>query len=237
MLVNQSPNGQILNILDLYCGAGGASYGYYLGAVHPSSNYTPNIIGVDNVFKKDYPFIFMKYDVLELIKAMPKKWWRQFDLIHASPPCQHYSITKNLCKAQNNKVSDIDHVPIIRKFLKSLDIPYVIENVVGSGLDGAVICGSSFGLGVRRHRIFETNFPLASSVCNHKEQGRPIGVYGSMNDAIPSGGKTAVDLAEGQSAMGIDWCGWSNLKEAVPPKFTMYVFYHYRRFRLLELIA
>jgi hypothetical protein len=35
-----------------------------------------------------------------------------------------------------------------------------------------------------------------------------------MGDSIPHGGKTAVDLAEGQRAMGIDWMAWDELKES-----------------------
>lgn len=224
-----------LKILDLYCCSGGASMGYWLGAT--KQGYHPQIIGVDNTFKKDYPFIFMQYDVLELIKIMPKKWWRQFDLIHASPPCQKDSITKNLCKAQGNKVSEVDHVPIIQKFLKSLDVPFVIENVVQSELQGVVLCGSSFGLKVRRHRTFETSFKVASLPCKHKEQGRPVGVYGSLNDEIPKGGKTAESIFQGQEAMGIDWCGWSNLRQAIPPAYTEYVFGYYRQYRLQMLLG
>ena len=221
---------QVIKILDLYCCAGGASVGYDTAAT--KVGYQPHIIGVDKIYKKDYPFIFMQYDVLELIKIMPLKWWRQFDLIHASPPCQHYSITKHLAKAQGNKVSEIDHIPIIRKHLKKVGVPYVIENVEGSGLEGATICGSSFGLKVRRHRIFESNFHIESSVCKHKEQGRPIGVYGSMNDDIPQGGRTARNLEEAKKAMGMYHTGWSNLKEAIPPIYAAHVFSYYRVHRL-----
>jgi DNA (cytosine-5)-methyltransferase 1 len=221
---------QIIKILDLYCCAGGASMGYHRAAV--KAGYEPHVIGVDNVFKKDYPFIFMKADVLQLIEDMPLKWWRQFDLIHASPPCQHYSITKNLARAQGKKVSTVDHIPLIRKHLLKVGVPCIIENVEGSGLVGATLCGSSFGLKVRRHRIFESNFEIESSTCDHKSQGRPVGVYGSLNDEIPKGGKTAETIEQAQEAMGMDWAGWSNLKEAIPPAYTEYVFNYYKRFRL-----
>jgi len=221
---------QIIRILDLYCCAGGASMGYHRAAI--KAGYEVHIIGIDKIFKKDYPFIFMKADVLELFESMPLKWWRQFDLIHASPPCQGYSGCGHLTKAQGNKVSEELHIPQVRKFLKKVGVPYVIENVEQSGLIGATLCGSSFNLKVKRHRIFESNFEIESSVCEHKKQGRPVGVYGSLNDEIPSGGKTAETLEEGQEAMGIDWCGWANLKEAIPPAYTAYVFRYYRAFRL-----
>ena len=233
----KASHAQRVKILDLYCCAGGASMGYYEQAKERHMAYEPQIIGVDKIYKKDYPFIFMKADVLELIRSMPLKWWRQFDLIHASPPCQGYSSTAHLARAQGKKVSEELHVPLIRKHLKRVGVPYVIENVEGAGLEGATLCGSSFGLKVKRHRVFESNFPIPSSVCDHKKQGRPVGVYGSMNDNIPSGGKTAETLEEGQEAMGIDWCGWANLKEAIPPAYTKYVFSHYashRRMLALE---
>jgi len=220
---------QRVKILDLYCCAGGASMGYFLKACE--LGYEPHIIGIDKTYKKDYPFIFMKADVLELIEIMPLKWWRQFDLIHASPPCQGYSGTKHLAKAQGNKISEELHVPQIRKHLKKVGVPYVIENVAGAGLEGATLCGSSFDLKVKRHRVFESNFHIESSICDHKKQGRPVGVYGSMNDNIPQGGKTAETLEEGREAMGMDWTGWANLKEAIPPAYAKHVFTYYAIYR------
>ncbi len=91
-----------------------------------------------------------------------------------------------------------------------------------------ILCGSSFGLKVRRHRWFEFSnafYPFAPP-CNHKEQGRPIGVYHTMNDEIPCGGHTAKNLKEGQDAMGIGWMQWNELKEAVPPAFSEYLGRH-----------
>ena len=41
---------------------------------------------------------------------------------------------------------------------------------MGSPLTGTVICGSSFGLKVRRHRVFESTFPIKQLECRHKEQ-------------------------------------------------------------------
>jgi len=65
--------------------------------------------------------------------------------------------------------------------------------------------------------------PLTTLECDHKAQGRPVGVYGSINDEIPKGGRTAKTLLEGQVAMGIDWLGWGNLKESIPPAYTKYL--------------
>ena len=41
--------------------------------------------------------------------------------------------------------------------------PYIIENVVGAPLiDPIMLCGSSFNLRVRRHRLFESNLKIIS---------------------------------------------------------------------------
>jgi DNA (cytosine-5)-methyltransferase 1 len=64
---------------------------------------------------------------------------------------------------------------------------------------------------------------LKGSICNHKQQGRPIGVYGSLNDEIPQGGKTASTIDEARQAMGMDWGIWTELVEAIPPAFTKYI--------------
>ena len=217
-------------LLDLYCCGGGASMGYHQSGFD-------RIIGVDIVKKRNYPFEFFKVDILKLIELAPVEWWLQFEMVHASPPCQAYSITKNLAKAQGNKPSEIDHVPIMQELLQGLNMKfrhfhYVIENVVGSPLrDPVMLCGSSFGLKVRRHRLFEATFPIPTLECRHKEQGRPVGVYGSLNDNIPKGGKTAETIQEAQEAMGIDWLGWSNLKEAIPPAYSKWIGEAYFRWR------
>jgi DNA (cytosine-5)-methyltransferase 1 len=76
---------------------------------------------------------------------------------------------------------------------------------------------------VRRHRLFESNLNLIGSKCDHKSQGRPIGVYGSLNDEIPNGGKTATTIEQAKEAMGIDWMIWTEIVEAIPPAYTKYI--------------
>ena len=228
LLKFQVPSDQKV-LLDLYCCGGGAAMGYHYSGFD-------RIIGVDIVRKNAYPFEFFKADIMELIRRAPREWWLQFELVHASPPCQTYSITRNLCKAQGKTVSVIDHVPDIQELFHGLErnrhFHYVIENVVGAPLRNPVmLCGSSFGLKVRRHRLFEASFPIPILPCRHKEQGRPVGVYGSLNDNIPSGGKTAETIQEAQEAMGIDWLGWSNLKEAIPPAYSQHIGEAYFRWR------
>jgi len=146
---------------------------------------------------------------------------RSFDVITASPPCQTHSITQHLRNAQGKSTDKIDLIPQTREALIASGKPYVIENVPGSPLINPIkMCGSAFGLKVRRHRLFESNIQLTSSICNHKEQGKPVGIYGSMRDEIPGGGHTAKSIEQAREAMGIDWMIWGELVEAIPPVYT-----------------
>jgi len=203
-----------MKLLDLFCGVGGASVGYAQAGFE--------VHGVDLKHGKRYPFTYLRADVLDVLQD--QEFINQFDVIHASPPCQTHSITQHLRNAQGKSTSKVDLIPQTRAALVASGKPYIIENVPGSPLiDPVQLCGSSFGLKVRRHRLFESNMPLKGSICNHKEQGRPIGVYGSLNDQIPNGGKTAQTIDEARQAMGMDWAIWTELVEAIPPAFTKYL--------------
>jgi DNA (cytosine-5)-methyltransferase 1 len=200
-----------MKLLDLYCKAGGASKGYQLAGFE--------VVGVDIKKQKRYPYEFIQADCLELMKDMD--FLRSFDVITASPPCQTHSITQHLRNAQGKSTDKIDLIPQTRAALVASGKPYVIENVPGSPLINPIrMCGSSFGLKVRRHRLFESNIQLTSSICNHKEQGKPVGIYGSMRDEIPKGGHTAKSIEQAREAMGIDWMIWGELVEAIPPVYT-----------------
>jgi len=180
------------------------------------------VIGVDIKKQKRYPFKFIQADALEILAD--KDFLNQFDAIAASPPCQTHSITQHLRNAQGKSTDKVDLIPQTRQALKDLGKPYIIENVPGAPLINPVIlCGSAFELKVRRHRHFESNINLVGSICNHKLQGRPVGIYGSMRDEIPNGGKTADTIEQAREAMGIDWMIWGELVEAIPPAYTQYL--------------
>ncbi len=200
-----------MKLLDLYCKAGGASKGYQLAGFE--------VVGVDIKKQKRYPFEFIQADCLELMKDMD--FLKSFDVIAASPPCQTHSITQHLRNAQGRSTDKVDLIPQTREALIASGKPYVIENVPGSPLINPIqMCGSHFGLKVRRHRRFESNLPIVGSPCDHKSQGKPVGVYGSMRDEIPKGGHTAKSIEEAREAMGIDWMIWGELVEAIPPVYT-----------------
>ena len=203
-----------MKLLDLYCGVGGASAGYYKAGF--------DVTGIDLKHGRRYPYKYIKGDVLLYLQDLD--FLRSFDIIHASPPCQTHSITQHLRNAQGKSTNKLDLIPQTRSALIASGKPYVIENVPGSPLINPIqLCGSSFGLQVRRHRLFESNMKLTGSVCDHKAQGRPVGVYGSLNDQIPKGGKTATTIDEGRDAMGMPWAIWTELVEAIPPAYSEYI--------------
>lgn len=200
-------------LLDLFCGAGGAAMGYHRAGF--------DVIGVDINPQPNYPFKFIQGDALDVANGgLPT-----FAAVHASPPCQRYS----------TMTADVDKHPDlvgpIRELLVASGLPYVIENVPQAPLVGPVtLCGSAFGLRVRRHRAFESNAALIGTECYHAEQGRPVGVYGQHPDRRqhfrPDGtqrGTKATTLGHGRRAMGIDWMTWPELAESIPPAYTEYI--------------
>lgn len=177
------------------------------------------VVGVDIKKQKRYPFEFIQADAIEVLNNT--EFLKGFDVIHASPPCQTHSSTKHLRNAQGKSTSKVDLIPETRAGLIAWGKTYIIENVPGAPLLNPVqFCGSSFGLTARRHRLFESNHALQGSVCDHKAQGKPVGIYGSMRDEIPGGGHTAKTIEQAREAMGIDWMIWGELVEAIPPIYT-----------------
>jgi hypothetical protein len=201
-----------MRLLDIFCGAGGASKGYELAGF--------DVTGIDLKSGKRYPFTYIKKD----FKTLTIEDLQDYDVIHASPPCQTFSITKNLRIAQNKKTNKEDLLDATRQLLIDSGKPYILENVPGAPLRNPIqLCGSVFNLQVRRHRLFESNMPLRGSGCDHKQQGRPVGIYGSLNDKIPGGGQTAQTIEIARAAMGINWMIWSELVEAIPPMYTKFI--------------
>jgi len=200
-------------LLDLFCGAGGAGMGY--------SRAGFDVTGVDLHPHPDYPFAFRQGDALEVLADV--EFVRTFDLVHASPPCQHYAT------GTRDRSKHPDLVGPVRDLLIAAGVPYIIENVPQAPLiDPVRLCGSSFGLRVRRHRDFESSLPLEGEPCRHDAQREVVGVYGDHFDTReyfrPDGtrrGNKARSLADGQHAMGgLWWMKWDDLREAIPAQYS-----------------
>ncbi len=199
-------------LVDLFCGAGGTSMGYYRAGF--------DVVGVDLHPQKNYPFEFYQDDALHFLY----KHGKEFDVIHASPPCQVYSVTRSL----TNKT--IDLVGDTRNLLLNSGRPYVIENVVGAPLLCPIfICGTMFpNLRVIRHRLFETNITIKNcpGVCNHwgkctnrNEDGKKVTQSFEHSDFITVVGHQ-YKVVDGRKAMNIDWMIGKELSQAIPPEYT-----------------
>jgi DNA (cytosine-5)-methyltransferase 1 len=202
-------------LLDLCCGAGGTSVGYHRAGFE--------VVGVDIKPQPHYPFDFMQGDAL-LAFEMPG-WLDTFDVIHTSPPCQGYS-SKTFDRSPHPRL-----IGELRDRLARTGVPYVIENVEGARthmVEPVTLCGSSFGLDVRRHRLFESNVPILGEPCRHAAQPPRHLVYDHgrwyLSRTVPvfgtGGGKAAEHWA---AAMGIDWMTREELSQAIPPAYTEHI--------------
>jgi DNA (cytosine-5)-methyltransferase 1 len=203
-------------LLDLFCGAGGAGMGYHRAGFE--------VVGVDIEPQPHYPFEFHQADAM----TYPLNG---FDAIHASPPCQAYSAGRNIWKGRLPENRHPDLVDATRQRLVESGRPYVIENVVGAPLTNyVVLCGDMFGLGVKRHRLFETSFMIwAPPKCRPSHPDFFVSVFGGGAKAKRTGRgfpKTNVVHAEASRAMGIDWMTRDELSQAIPPVYTEWIGHH-----------
>ena len=202
-------------LLDLFCGAGGVAVGYDRAGFE--------VVGVDIKPQQHFPFEFIQADALEYLKDHG----HEYDVIHASPPCQRYSVAS---KSWNGKPeSHPDLVDPTRTALQATGKTWVIENVVGAPLRNPItLCGTMFPeLRVIRHRLFECSIPLTTPphgkhpLCYTMRKDRPH--YRKLDDQIAyvtvTGGANCSKKAA-QSAMGIDWMTKQEMNEAIPPAYT-----------------
>jgi DNA (cytosine-5)-methyltransferase 1 len=227
-------------LLDLFCGAGGCSVGYHRAGF--------DVVGVDLKDQPRYPFDFIHDDALAVLDCFVHgesvKGWRlsDFDAIHASPPCQAHSSIGKQVRGRFAHIEHLDLVEPTRALLKRSGLPYVMENVPGAPLrDAITLCGSSFGLDVRRHRLFESNVPMMALPCAHhwqtprfrsldKRRHAPkstVPIHGSSQLASVVGVHGHLNYAGEQElrqkAMGIDWMSPYELTQAIPPAYTEHI--------------
>ena len=214
-------DGRKPRILDLYCCEGGAGTGYARAGFE--------VVGVDIEPQPLYPYDFIQYDALAFLKKPDGSVmdWSEFDAIHASPPCQFATRYGN-----NKKHVRDDHpnlIPATRELLQAAGLPYVIENVEDAHpwLHGpAMICGTGLGIRVRRHRLFETNWPLEDVPCDHGRFTDRI-FPGSSNRpngrTVMNVGEYRVPLATQREVMEMPWADLYGISQAVPPAYTEHI--------------
>ena len=214
-----------MKMIDLFCGAGGCSMGYYNAGFD-------EIIGVDIVDRPNYPFKFVKMDALEYLRTADLS---DVAFIHASPPCQCYSKLKYL--SGNVEKWEEEHVDLVaptRELLIKTGKPYVIENVEGAPLINPIkLCGSQFeNIYTQRPRLFESNIPLQehdAPVVRHKTlklgQGFAEDGYITVAGTRPPKGMNLVQtkLYYGFALGGIDWMSLEELTQAIPPCYTEFI--------------
>ncbi len=188
-------------LLDLFCAAGGAAMGY--------SRAGFEVFGVDNRPQPRYPFASVLADALEYLAEHGE----EYDVIHASPPCQAYS--RATCWA-GCREDHPDLIGPVREILMVIGKPYIIENVQEARRllqFPLMLCGSMFGLRIQRHRYFEV--PLLPLIllpdCRH-----------SRADFSFDHGKKQSERVYAD-AMGCAWMTVQQARQAVPPAYTHYI--------------
>jgi len=212
-------------VLDLYCGQGGAAIGYH------QAGYDVTGVDHDPTHRRYYPYPFIAANAIGYLLAHGN----EYDLIHASPPCQRYSA--------GNRATDRTYPDLVaptRRALEAIGVPWIIENVEGAPLcDPVLLCGTMFNLIARdgtrllhlhRHRLFESPLALtAPKKCTHL--GRQVaGLYtGGRRDPVEArlirkGGYTPADPDLQNHLMGVEWHGTrKGLREAIPPAYTAWL--------------
>ncbi|MDZ4346782.1 MAG: DNA cytosine methyltransferase [Candidatus Binatia bacterium] len=205
-----------MRLLDLFCGAGGTAMGYC------RAGFT-DIVGVDNRPMPRYPFPFVQADALEYLEHHGM----EFDVIHASPPCQAYSVTRFLPWLLDREFPRL--IDPTRELLTKTDALWIIENVMGAKLAAGWLCGGMFGLPFYRHRAFETNFFWLQP--GHP-QHRRVSASETVQRSLPRRPRGITDWGNAQSALGIDWMTRDELSQAIPPAYTEWI-----GKRLLEVVC
>lgn len=217
--------GQRVRVLDLFSGCGGAGKGYEDAGFE--------VVGMDLSPQPDYPFEFIQADALLAGPILD-----QFDLIHASAPCQFdAAISRGTNKHLRHTYPDL--IGPVREMLVKSGKPYVIENPAAR--PDLVLCGESFELKVIRHRKFELGGWTAAPLKHEPHRGKVIGVRhgkriteedGGYYYAVYGNGGYKGTVAEWQDAMGIHWTNVrKSIAEAIPPAYTRYVGTEFMKWR------
>jgi DNA (cytosine-5)-methyltransferase 1 len=181
-------------LLDLFCGAGGAAMGY--------ASMGFEVIGADIVYQQNYPFEFHQADALTFPLV-------GFDAIHASPPCQHYA---NVTRWRGDPDDHPDLIGPTRKRLAASGVPWVIENIPEAPIrPDYLLCGSMFGLRIKRHRAFETSWGGPTDLQH------PCGSHHRLLPFMHKGERAYAD------AMGCTWMTKEEAREAIPPAYTRFI--------------
>lgn len=195
---------------DLFCCAGGATEGLIRAGF--------DVLGIDMEPQPEYPT--GPHSRMFVTDALRIDLGGRVDLIWASPPCQGFTAYKR----RHEHVRPCENlIPQTRELLKATGVPYVIENVPGAPLENPItLCGSMFGLDVRRHRIFECSFPVRPPPCNHAiwTPRFPPATNRKNRRKTVEIGVWRIPLETQRKAMGVDReVSLHKLSQMVPPAY------------------
>lgn len=184
-----------MRVLDTFSCEGAAGRGYQ------AAGFTVHGVDTNATVAKRYPGEFTHGDAIAYIR----NHGHEYDAIHASPPCQGYSIATAGNQTARDKWPRL--IAATRDALESTGRPWVIENVAQAKSElrnPVVLCWSMFNepgsvldedgepLRMERHRLFEASFPIpAPGPCRHPKGVQVAGVYGGSRGRKP--GATAAE--------------------------------------------
>jgi DNA (cytosine-5)-methyltransferase 1 len=182
---------------------------------------------------------FICADILEVLAD--RAFVNRFDLVHVSPPCQHYSQMTRCRPGLSEKYPNL--IGPVRDRLEKIRPPWVIENVTGARpwmQDPMTLCGQMFRRTLYRHRLFEPgngitltapaappreqhsatpfnkecrwNHPVAAARAGHWKPGMYVSVSGHERRSVVN------------EAMDIDWMtNRDDVAEAIPPAYAEFI--------------
>jgi len=192
--------------LDLFCGAGGATMGLMRAGFHVTGvdiNNQPRYVG----------------DCFRIADAL-RYPLEGFDFIWASPVCK--GLSQVTPKARRGKYPN--QIPAVRERLTASGIPFTIENVPSARVHlrrPFLLCGSMFGLNLRRHRFFEVSgFEVGMRwPCYHRKN--PVLITGTHRRTYEP--RYEYTVQQCRDASGIDWMTRKEIDEAIPPAYSEFI--------------
>ena len=210
--------------LETFCGCGASAYGYALaGFTVWGSDYADfsaqfNRAGPDQTAAGRMTYLgTMQWDEALL------QYGGKVDLLHGSPPCQHYSGMSNSRPGLSGTYPDM--IAEVRQAFNSTGLPWILENVVGSPLiDPITMCAWSMGRDLIQHHWFESGGGLKLTAPPHLKHTVPASKAGHWRPGtLVSVAGHCSPIEECRRVMEVSWSTRDALSEACPPYFTEYL--------------
>lgn len=193
------------HLLELFSCASGAGMGYHRAGFQ--------VTAVDITPQPNNPFPFVQADALDVLRD--RDFLAGFDAIHASPVCQTWTAVTDWRGSRSNHP---DLLTPTLDLLANVTIPWVVENAMEAAWYGPlradhVLCGTQFGLRVKRHRAFQTGnwsfFELMQRCTCYRNP-----------NLIAFEHKDERAFAD---AMGCTWMTAHEGRQAIPPAYTRHI--------------